>query len=175
MFNNDFLYRSDEAAKKGVSLLYDLVRQESGDAFDPLEESLEGDLNRNRIEGEEVKGQSSFQKIMAEMKNKANQASRTPVATVESVVDSYLVSKLSNNNLSFWAKYEADSKGCKIRLALSKLAKKHLTPHPTSTNVERLFSTASNVLEGRTLNTESLEKLVFLKENLKLQNFALDW
>ena len=42
------------------------------------------------------------------------------------------------------------------------------------TNVERLFSNASNVLDSRNLNTKSLEKLVFLKENLKLGNFALD-
>ena len=171
-----WVYRSDSAAKKMVSLLYDQVRKESGDAFDPLEESLDGDLNRNiEGEGEDVKGRSAFQRIMAQMKDKANQSSRDPVATVENVVDSYLASKLSNNSLSFWAKFEADSKGCKIKMALVRVAKRHLTPHPTSTNVERLFSTASNVLEGRRLNTESFEKLVFLKENLKLQNFALDW
>ena len=91
-------------------------------------------------------------------------------------IESYLTSKLSNNNnLTFWAKYSEEGKDCKITMALLNLAKRYLTPHPTSTNVERLFSTASNVLDGRNLNTESLEKLVFLKENLKLRNFALDW
>ena len=66
-------------------------------------------------------------------------------------------------------------KDCGIKTALSNLAKRYLTLHPSSTKVERLFSIASNVLDGRNLTTESQEKLVFLKENLKLRNFALDW
>jgi len=157
------------------SRLHELVSREVV-YDDPLEESLEADVNSNNKEGEEeMKGQSSFQRLMASMKQKANEASRAQTATVESVIEEYLTSKLSNNNLAFWAKYSADGKNCKIKMALSNLAKRYLTPHPTSTNVERLFSTASNVLDGRNLNTESLEKLVFLKENLKLGNFALDW
>ncbi|MCP4115575.1 MAG: hypothetical protein GY737_09250 [Desulfobacteraceae bacterium] len=167
--------RSADAKKKMESRLHELVSREVV-YDDPLEESLEADVNSNNKEGEEeMKGQSSFQRLMASMKQKANEASRAQTATVESVIEEYLTSKLSNNNLAFWAKYSADGKNCKIKMALSNLAKRYLTPHPTSTNVERLFSTASNVLDGRNLNTESLEKLVFLKENLKLGNFALDW
>ena len=157
------------------SRLHELVKREV--VFDdPLEECLEGDVNRNNKEGEgELKGQSVFQRLMLSMREKANDVSRAPTDTVESVIESYLSSKLVNNNLAFWAKYSADGKDCKIKMALANLAKRYLTPHPTSTNVERLFSTASNVLDDRNLNTESLEKLVFLKENLKLGNFALDW
>ena len=173
------MFRSAESAKKMESRLHELVRIESGrDRNDPLEEDLEWDLNSNNMEGEEeeeTKGQSTFQKLMASMKEKANEASKAPTVTVENVVESYLTSKLSNNNLAFWAKYSAEGKECKIKTALSNIAKRYLTPHPTSTNVERLFSTASNVLDGRNLNSENLEKLVFLKENLKLRNFALDW
>ena len=172
------MFRSADASKKMESLLHDLVRMEVGyDSIDPLEETLEGDVNRNNKDGEdeENRGQSSFQRMMASMKEKANETSRAPTVTVENVIESYLTSKLSNNNLAFWAKYSVDGKDCRYKKALSNLAKRYLTPHPTSTNVERLFSTASNVLDGRNLNTESLEKLVFLKENLKLRNFALDW
>ena len=172
------MFRCADASKKMESLLHDLVRMEVGyDSRDPLEETLEGDVNRNNKDGEdeENRGQSSFQQMMASMKEKANETSRAPTVTVESVIESYLTSKLSNNNLAFWAKFSAEGKDCRIKTALANLAKRYLTPHPTSTNVERLFSTASNVLDGRNLNTESLEKLVFLKENLKLRNFALDW
>ena len=173
------MFRSAASAKEMESRLHELVRIELGkDRTDPLEEDLEWDVNSNNKEGdeeEEPKGQSSFQKLMASMKVKANEASRAPTVTVESVIESYLTSKLSNNNLAFWAKYSAEGKDCKIKTALSNVAKRYLTPHLTSTNVERLFSTASNVGDGRNLNTENLEKLVFLKENLKLRNFALDW
>ena len=145
--------RSADAKKKMESRLHELVSREVV-YDDPLEESLEADVNSNNKEGEEeMKGQSSFQRLMASMKQKANEASRAQTATVESVIEEYLTSKLSNNNLAFWAKYSADGKNCKIKMALSNLAKRYLTPHPTSTNVERLFSTASNVLDGRNLNT----------------------
>ena len=84
------------------------------------------------------------------MKVKANEASKAPTGTVKSVIESYLTSKLSKKNLAF---------GLSIQ--------------------RRLFSTASNILDGRNLNTKTknLEKLVFLKENLKLKlrNFSLDW
>ena len=84
------------------------------------------------------------------MKVKANEASKALTGTVESVIESYLTSKLSKKNLAF---------GLSIQ--------------------RRLFSTASNILDGRNLNTKTknLKKLVFLKENLKLKlrNFSLDW
>ena len=41
-------------------------------------------------EEEETKGQSSFQKLMASMKVKANEASKALTVTVESVFESYL-------------------------------------------------------------------------------------
>ena len=72
-------------------------------------------------------------------------------------IERYLIRKLSNNNnLTFWAKYSEEGKDCRIKMALLNLAKRYLTPHPTSTKVERLFSTASNVLDGRNLNSKSL-------------------
>ena len=99
---------------------------------------------------------ASFQRLMASMKEKANETSKAPTLSVESVIKSYLTSKLSNNNLTFWAKYSEEGKDCRIKMALLNLAKRYLTPHPTSTKVERLFSTASNVLDGRNLNSKSL-------------------
>ena len=77
--------------------------------------------------------------------------------------------------LHAFLQYSVEGKDRRIKMALQNLAKRYLTLHPTSTNVERLFSTNSDVLDGRNLNTESLEKLVFLKETHKLRNFTLDW
>ena len=34
-------------------------------------------------------------------------------------IERYLTSKLSNNNLTFWAKYSAEGKDCRIKTALS--------------------------------------------------------
>ena len=49
-------------------------------------------------------------------------------------------------------------------MGLAKLAKKFLTPPPTSTAVERLFSSAGLILDDRRskLLPETVEKLLFL-------------
>ena len=53
------------------------------------------------------------------------------------------------------------------------MAKKYLTPPATSTDVERLFSTAGDILtkERNRLLPENLDKLLFCKENFPLINF----
>ena len=63
--------------------------------------------------------------------------------------------------------YEQTIGGCRVVDAL-------LT---TSTNVERLFSYAGMVLEDRRarLNSDKLNQIVFLRENIVLANFQLDW
>ena len=40
----------------------------------------------------------------------------------------------------YWAKYEKESKDCRVKAALLRVVRRFLTPPPTSTNVERLFS-----------------------------------
>ena len=59
-------------------------------------------------------------------------------------------------------------------MGLAKLAKKYLTPPPTSTAVERLFSSAGLILDDRRskLLPETVEKL---RSNIAEANLSLDW
>ena len=76
--------------------------------------------------------------------------------------------------MHFWSQFEDAANP--IRVGMCKLAKKFLTPPATSTLTERLFSHAGNIRDRReSMKPETLEKLLFLGENLKLNNFALDW
>ena len=77
----------------------------------------------------------------------------------------------------FWREYEQKSGGCKVKTAFLHLAKKYLTPPPTSTNVERLFSYAGLIADPRRarLQPERLEKILFLRENLAMLAFKLEW
>ena len=96
----------------------------------------------------------------------------------QSLLNNFLAKKCEENNLATWHKYETQAKeeGCQISLSLCNLAKKFLTPPPTSTDVERLFSTAALIVDDcPRLLPENLEKLLFLKENLKFSNIKLDW
>ena len=54
------------------------------------------------------------------------------------------------------------------------MKKKYLTPPPTSTDVERLFSTAGDILLNKRnrLVPEYLEKFLFCQENLPVVGFC---
>ena len=56
---------------------------------------------------------------------------------------------------------------------MAKLAEIYLTPPPTSTDVERLFSTAGDTItnERNRLLPATAEMLLFLRENLPRINF----
>ena len=79
--------------------------------------------------------------------------------------------------LNWWAKYQEKAGGSVAKLSLCKLAKKYLTPPPTSTNCERLFAIAGQVMDERRANLlpERLDMILFLRENIKNTNFNLDW
>ena len=68
-------------------------------------------------------------------------------------------------------------KECKVSLALCRLARQFLTPPPTSTDCERLFSVAGQVMDEKRakLLPENLEKILFLRENILVTNYNLDW
>ena len=57
--------------------------------------------------------------------------------------------------------------------AAAREAAYHLTPPPSSGDVERLFSTAGHIYsdDRNRLKPENLEKLLFLRENLKYLDF----
>ena len=72
----------------------------------------------------------------------------------------------------FWKGYE-EKTTLKARLVLAKVAKRFLTPSPTSTEVARLFSTAGDILsnERNRLLPENMKKILFCRENISIVNF----
>ena len=76
-----------------------------------------------------------------------------------------------------WKLYEHTQGGSREVDALISVVRKYLTPTPTSTNIERLFSYAGRVLEDKRarLSPEKLDQIIFLWENIILSIFELDW
>jgi hypothetical protein len=68
-------------------------------------------------------------------------------AQAEKLLQEYLDAPPSTSCLSFWKDY-AES-GNLLKLKLSEIALFYLTPPPTSTDVEHLFSTAGDILPKR--------------------------
>ena len=56
---------------------------------------------------------------------------------------------------------------------MTKMAEIYLTPPPTTTDVERLFSTAGDIItnERNRLLPATAERVLFLRENLPRINF----
>ena len=78
----------------------------------------------------------------------------------------------------FWKQYEDEaSPSDKLKKALLKVARQHLTPPPSSTNVERLFSYGGLVATDHrsSLSSEKLDQILFLRENSLMANFDLGW
>ena len=78
----------------------------------------------------------------------------------------------------FWKHFEETSKANeKIVKTLLKVVRQHLTPPPSSTNVERLFSYGGLVATDHrsTLSGEKLDQILFLRENALMANFDLGW
>ena len=64
-----------------------------------------------------------------------------------------------------------------LKKALIRVAKRHLTPPPSSTNVERLFSYGGLIATDHrsSLSGEKLDQILFLRENALMANFDLGW
>ena len=64
-----------------------------------------------------------------------------------------------------------------LKKALLKVVRQHLTPPPSSTNVERLISYGGLVATDHrsSLSAEKLDQILFLRENALMANFDLGW
>ena len=64
-----------------------------------------------------------------------------------------------------------------MKAALLRVVRRHLTPPPSSTNIERLFSYAGLLLTKKrgSMLPERVDQTLFLHENLLLLALRLEW
>ena len=89
----------------------------------------------------------------------------------------YILNAMDEGNFEwcrFWQYYE---KAASPSDNLKKALLKHLTPPPSSTDVERLFSYGGLVATDHrsSLSAEKLDQILFLRENALMANFDLGW
>lgn len=132
----------------------------------------EGNENAEEVEIPATSSGSLMEKMKARlnMKRKTTTSSLSVKKKVELAVKEYFKEELELNGLlKYWkdkmekAKQENDE----VKIAFCVVAKKYLTPPPSTVDVERLFSTCGNILTAKRnrLLPANLEKLVFLRTN----------
>ena len=145
-----------------------------------LLEAEKNDNNNDPNEGNEsaeevenpVNASSLMEKMRANLKKrrKTTTNSLSVKKKVELAVREYLEEDLEPTRLlKYWKdKLEkAQQEDDKVKIAFCMVAKKYLTPPPSTVDVERLFSTCGNILTAKRnrLLPANLEKLVFLRTN----------
>ena len=137
-----------------------------------LKERIESELVVTEEMDQTDHGQSEIDKEMSQMVQ-ASMAQHSSENEVNGFLEDYCKSNIikNNNPLDFW-KSKSSSMKMIDRLA-SNLAAHYLTPPATSVDVERLFSTAGDILtpERDRLCPETAEKVLFLRENLPIVGF----
>ena len=118
----------------------------------------------------------SFHETMKRLKRKSKNAvpNIDATAAIESVIKNYIEEPCIDDEcdpLEYWKKKSESHNN--IEKNMSKVAIQYLTPPPTSVSVERLFSTAGDIVtaERNRLKPENAEKLLFLRENLPILKF----
>ena len=165
-------FRDPEKCEKAVkSLLSKLKDEVRNDEDFLLNDVPVAATDLPEVEAAELTIKNLMKKAVA-----ANNNNERQVADEEDVFKNYLNSPVEEKKcLKFWKEYEKSANGCKIKFALSRLAKKFLTPPATSTDVERLFSVTGNILcdERNRMLPDNVEKLLFMRSNLENYNFQM--
>ena len=98
----------------------------------------------------------------------------SPRMEVNKFLEEYSNSTIMEENEDIYEFWKVMSQSTKrIERAAAKLAEYYLTPPPSSVDVERLFSTAGDIItnERNRLLPENAAKVLFLRENLPRVNF----
>ena len=171
-------FQGKQAKESAMSkLLEDLkasVKEGSGSGTEHLVNQANAVVGEDRDEEESYTIESIMKKVIADNHEKEDDGVDSDIEN--KVLTEYLSSPVETSMcLDFWDKYEKGADSNSVKVALAQVARKYLTPPPTSTDVERLFSVAGNILtaERNRLLPESVDKLLFLKENIANLNFQL--
>ena len=108
------------------------------------------------------------------MKSSIQDQQDSPKMEAEDFMNQYSNSSImeeDSNVFDFWKTKSQSTKP--VEKAAAKLAEFYLTPPPSSVDVERLFSTAGDIItnERNRLLPENAAKILFLRENLPIVNF----
>ena len=169
-----FFFRNPEnaaqAKEKIAEKLERLLMEEKGEQSQAsIDVDNRGESSMNKS------GKNTLANMRAEiMKKSIHDQQNSPKMEVYNFLENYsnsTVMEEDSNVLDFWKKMSKSTKPIERKAA--KLAEYYLTPPPSSVDVERLFSTAGDIItnERNRLLPDNAAKLLFLRENLPRVNY----
>ena len=136
---------------------------ETPDDDEPAEEAPKNDINNKN-------SNNSFEDLLTKIAAKQTPAplanNKDPIVTMLDEYSDAPVIPMTEDPLLFWKEYHES--GNPLKQKFSEVAVEALTPPPSSVDVERLFSKASDVVPDKVnnLKPENLEKKLFCHNNL---------
>ena len=147
------------------------IFQKLEDVLIDYENTNQNDLSEANVIGNFNSLQSALEARIKKKQSFFNSTANQVRHEIREWLDQYSNSNTEDDVIQFWKHKSLSLKP--IDKEMAKLAQFYLTPPPTSVDVERLFSTAGDILtnERSTLNPENAEKILFCRENFKHVNF----
>ena len=127
----------------------------------------------NKVQSTSI--QSVMDKMIKRSQGNSNLGQELAGPGIKELMDRYKnkpVADLDSNPLDYWKNLSVTTDP--LEKSFCELAKKYLTPPPTSVSVERLFSVAGSIRSQKRnkLTPENCEMLLFVKENLPKVHFT---
>ena len=145
-------------------------------------DNLDDDAEEQMSATERMKKRFIFnnQKSSTIFSTPLTQPTASPAAKIREMVATeirkYLLEDFPTcNTLSYWKAFSKENDNC-VKKALADCALKYLTPTVSTVNVERLFSTAGDIVtdERNRLKPENASKILLTRESLPIINFRYD-
>ena len=157
-----YFFRDSETAGRVKEILSNKLEKQLEDSQDMEDTNPDTVQNDNKTD--------TIANLMNEIMGE-NIHEKSKKFEIAQFLETYENSKTEENALEFWKVKSSSMKS--VDRAAAKLAEIYLTPPPTSVDVERLFSTAGDIItpERNRLNPETASKVLFLKENFPVVNF----
>ena len=167
-----FMFRNVKTLKLAKNLLSEKLQKVMSNQSTPIpNEQNDNEISSISLKNNNLERQDTLEEAMNNIIQKSLSQDLNVKNEIDEFINQYTNSPPEQNVFEYWHRMSKSMNP--LNRAVADLAAYYLTPPPGSVDVERLFSTAGDILrdERNRLKPENAAMMLFLRENLPLINF----